>query len=554
MSTKRTRAGAGKQARLPAPDRTTNESVNGSTRKAANGKPGDTGKSRERRLFDALSSNDSETVSTARLRQALRESGLRLDDTRLAECVDALSAFEDEANAGEHRLGFTEFAKIVRPNILTIERSLKRELVIPDFEGFATDMRRIFEMAGNSTEGKVSDYIPQLGRVEPDLFGAAVCTIDGQRLTMGDADRPFCVQSVSKAISYCLALEEHGESYVHEHMGCEPSGQSFNELTLNTKGQPHNPMINAGGIMSSALIRRELTMADRFDYVLDKWAQLAGGIRPGFSNPTYLSERRTADRNFALGYSMRERNAFPQGTDLIDVLEFYFQCCSLELTAEMMSVVAATLANGGICPVTGERVFRPETVQKCLSLMSSCGMYDFSGEWAFRIGLPAKSGVSGAILIVVPNVMGLCAWSPRLDEHGNSVRGIKLCEHLVDTFNFHAFDNLVGGQHGKKDPRRQPEEDRRNRLVDLCWAASEGDLSGIRRLVVQGVELDDADYDGRTALHLAASEGRSEVVEFLIRQGVRVAPVDRWGNTPLDDAKKAGHDDVARLLVQPAAA
>ena len=150
--------------------------------------------------------------------------------------------------------------------------------------------------------------------------------------------------------------------------------------------------------------------------------------------------------------------------------------------------------------------------------------------------------------------MGLCAWSPRLDELGNSVRGIKLCEHLVDTFNFHAFDNLVGGQHGKKDPRRQPEEDQRNRLVDLCWAASEGDLSGIRRLVVQGVELDDADYDGRTALHLAASEGRSEVVEFLIRQGVRVAPVDRWGNTPLDDAKKAGHDDVARLLDQPAAA
>ena len=121
--------------------------------------------------------------------------------------------------------------------------------------------------------------------------------------------------------------------------------------------------------------------------------------RPHFGNSIYLSERETADRNFALAYYMREKGTFPREADLVDVLDFYFQCCSVELTTEMMSVAAATLAAGGICPITGERVLSSETVRHCLSLMSSCGMYDFSGEFAFSIGLPAKSGVSGVIMI-----------------------------------------------------------------------------------------------------------------------------------------------------------
>ena len=190
-------------------------------------------------------------------------------------------------------------------------------------------------------------------------------------------------------------------------MGREPSGQSFNELALNPKGLPHNPMVNAGAIMTTSLIRPDLDIADRFDHVAATWARLTGGGRIGFNNAVYLSERQTADRNFALGYSMRESGAFRPGTDLQQTLEFYFQGCSIEVDAQLLAVAAASLANAGLCPLTEDPVFSAGTVQSCLSLMSSCGMYDFSGEFAFTIGLPAKSGVSGALMLVIPGLMGI---------------------------------------------------------------------------------------------------------------------------------------------------
>jgi glutaminase len=245
---------------------------------------------------------------------------------------------------------------------------------------------------------------------------------------------------------------------------------------------------------------------------------------------------------------MKEKGVFPAGTDLVSTLEFYFQCCSIESTCERMSIVAATLANGGVCPTTGIRVLKPSTVRACLSLMYSCGMYDFSGEFAFSIGLPAKSGVSGALMVVVPNVMGFCLWSPPLDTLGNSVRGIDFCKALVSRFNFHHYDDLVGSLKHKKDPRRRREDLRVDAVTSLCWAASQGDLRGIQSLLARGVDLNLADYDGRTGLHLAASEGHVAVVEALVARGVAINPQDRWGNTPLDDAFRGGHGGVITVL------
>ncbi|MDX2088307.1 MAG: glutaminase A [Kofleriaceae bacterium] len=498
---------------------------------------------RDRRLLRALDVGNTGLYPRRVLTEALVRNGLRTDDVRIAETMKRLTTFaEDTALDGDQML------EVIRPNVSIIERTLRGNLVIPEFPAFCQEVQEIFEASAKNETGKVATYIPQLARVSPHHFGMALCTVDGQRHSIGDTEVDFSVQSCTKPVNYCIALEELGEEAFHRTVGREPSGRGFNELTLNKDNKPHNPMINAGAIATCSLIKNDAPLADRFDHVMAQWERLSGGRKAGFSNAVYLSERQTADRNFALGYFMKEKGVFPESANLIETLEFYFQCCSIESNCERMSVIAATLANGGVCPITGERVLAPSTVRSCLSLMYSCGMYDFSGEFAFSIGLPSKSGVSGALMVVVPNTMGFCTWSPRLDALGNSVRGIEFCKRLIERFNFHNYDNLVGSMGTKKDPRARPEDQRADAVNQLCWAASQGDLLGIQRLVVRGIDLNLADYDGRTALHLAASEGQAHIVEALLARGVTVNPRDRWGNTPLDDALRGPHAEVASLL------
>jgi len=176
-------------------------------------------------------------------------------------------------------------------------------------------------------------------------------------------------------------------------------------------------------------------------------------------------------------------------------------------------------------------------------------MYDYSGEFAFSIGLPAKSGVSGALMVVVPQVMGICVWSPRLDPLGNSVRGIEFSRQLVSSYNFHAYDGLIDNANsGKRDPRLRKNQAALNDMIRLCWAASQGDLDEVRSLIASGVDPNIGDYDGRTALHLAASEGHHDLVAYLLEQSVDPSPVDRWGGTPVADAQRGGHREIVALL------
>jgi glutaminase len=503
-----------------------------------------------RKLFDSFGPGQDGRISQWEVLTRLQRAGLRSDDPRIAEAMAGVNA----ADGASRQVDFGQFKALARRNSSLIKRAVEGNLAVPDFAALTGDIDRMYRELLPVRSGAVADYIPQLRRVDPDQLAIAVCTVDGQRFSAGDAQVAFCLQSVSKTVSYCLALDEHGAEEVHRHVGREPSGRSFNELALNPKGLPHNPMVNAGAIMTCSLIRPDLDIADRFDHVAATWRRLAGGTRVGFNNAVYLSERQTADRNFALGYSMRESGAFRPGTDLTQTLEFYFQSCSIEVDAEMLAIAAASLANASVCPLTEDPVFSAGTVQSCLSLMSSCGMYDFSGEFAFTIGLPAKSGVSGAVMLVIPGLMGICVWSPRLDEHGNSVRGIEFCRQLVAAYNVHVFDSLITG-HGrtaKRDPRRKKNQTEIEGVVALTWAASQGDLNEVRALVASGVEPGTADYDGRTALHLAAAEGQLEVVRYLLAAGTDPQPVDRWGGTPLTDAEGNDHKQVAELIRQAA--
>lgn len=493
-------------------------------------------------LFASLDVNGNGEIYKRDILEALSSRGILSDDPRIQEIIAKLFELKDN-----DPINSALFHDIIYRNITLIERALKGELIIPDFRSFSNVVSDIFESTKSNLDGHVADYIPQLARVNPNFYAISICTVDGQRLNIGDATMPYCVQSTCKPINYCIALEDSGESNTHNHVGREPSGRGFNELTLNKDGRPHNPMINAGAIMTSALIKPKLNVSDRFDHVLDKWQMLTGGRRPGFNNAVYLSERQTADRNFALGYFMRENNAFPENTDLHEILEFYFQCCSIELTCSDHANVAGTLANAGICPITRERVFSSETTKNCLSLMYSCGMYDFSGEFAFSVGLPAKSGVSGSLVLVVPGVCGITIWSPNLDQFGNSVRAVQIAQKLVQNFNFHNYDSLIENM-VKKDPRLQKNEDKLKGVMEANFAASQGDLNEIKSLEAKGVDLNEADYDGRTPIHIAVSEGHFNIVEYFIARNLKLDPKDRWGGTPLEDAKRHGHDKIVTLL------
>jgi len=333
--------------------------------------------------------------------------------------------------------------------------------------------------------------------------------------------------------------------------------------------KPHNPMLNSGAIMVSAvahkLIEPDMRLAEKFDYMQNYLRRIAGRANKrcvaisslllsvgyegiGFNNSVFLSERDTADRNFAMAYFMREHKCFPEGTSLPDCMDLYFQFCSLELDTEALAVMGATLANGGICPTTGENVLGSHCVRDVLSLMYSCGMYNYSGQFSFEVGLPAKSGVSGCLVLVVPNVMSIALWSPPLDALGNTVRGLQFCEDLVEVYNFHRFDNLRHSQK-KKDPRKSRYESRGLNVNSLLFATTSGDLAAIKRHYLQGVDLDAADYDGRTALHVSCAEGQAECTRFLASSAkVSLAPTDRWGFTPLDEARRFGHEDVALIV------
>lgn len=498
--------------------------------------------STSRSLFKSLDLNGDGFIIKSDLINSLEQRGILPDDIRISETIKKLSPLSDADKIDQHL-----FHEVISQNLTLIERSLKGDLIIPDFITFSDIVTDIYEAVRPNQGGAVADYIPQLARVNPENYAISICTVDGQRLSLGNHDVSYCVQSTCKPINYCIAMEKNGEKKVHQHVGREPSGRGFNELTLNKDGLPHNPMINAGAIMSCALIHPELDVSERFDKVMSFWQAMSGDVRPGFNNAVYLSERQTADRNYALGYFMREKNAFPENTDLHEILEFYFQCCSIELTAGAHANVAATLANGGICPATGSRVMSAETAKCCLSLMYSCGMYDFSGEFAFSVGLPAKSGVSGSLILVIPGVCGITIWSPRLDKYGNSVRAVDISQRLVDRLNFHIYDSLITDSN-KHDPLLQKNEEKLKGVMVANYAASQGDLNEIKNLDARGLDIDVADYDGRTPLHVAAAEGHINIIEFFIETKRNLSPRDRWGATPLEDAKQGKHTSIVELL------
>ncbi|VDK78901.1 unnamed protein product [Litomosoides sigmodontis] len=446
-------------------------------------------------------------ASLGKLLSVLRSFGIREDDPRLKHTIEKMREYElqieDDCDTRHCLLSKEQFKECIRPSINLIAQTLRNDLIIPCWGEFTAKIKEIFdEVCADIHEGKVADYIPQLARMDPRKWGLSICTIDGQRVSYGDARVPFCFQSISKAFNYAIVASDLGADFVHNYVGHEPSGRLFNEICLDCNGKPHNPLINAGAIIVTSLLKMGHKMADRYDFVLTQYRKLAGGGYIGFNNATFLSERDTADRNYALSYYMKENNCFPGSISLRDELDFYFQLCSLETTCESAAV-----------------------------------------------GLPAKSGVSGAMVVVVPNLMGICIWSPPLDKMSNSVRGVSFCQKMIETFNFHNYDSLLHADTKKIDPRKRGIPNESELIVEMMFATKKGDIDNVRRMFLGGIDLNMSDYDGRTPLHLAASEGQSLMVDFFL-DIAHVNPLvrDRWDRTAYDDALSFGFTKIAEKI------
>ncbi|PSB13160.1 glutaminase A [filamentous cyanobacterium CCP2] len=286
-------------------------------------------------------------------------------------------------------------------------------------------------------EGAVADYIPELALAKPEWFGVCVVTAEGQVFEVGNCDQLFTIQSISKAFVFGLALEDHGREYVNSKVSVEPTGEAFNSIVLDeATNRPYNPMVNAGAIATADLIKGK-DGTERLKRVLEMFKRYTGREHD-INVPVFLSEKATGNRNRAMAYLMLN---FGMVSDKIDeTLDLYFQQCSIMVNARDLAMLSATLANGGVNPVTKERAIDERYVQDVISVMLTCGMYDASGEWAYRVGLPAKSGVGGGITAIAPGKLGIGTFSPPLDAKGNSVRGIKVCEDLSKDFGLHLFN------------------------------------------------------------------------------------------------------------------
>jgi glutaminase len=339
--------------------------------------------------------------------------------------------------------------------VSTNDGAAQLDRLVARFQAVASPLRQhlveLHEELSRLDDGTVADYIPELARARPEWFGLSVVTLDGQVCEVGDAQVPFTIQSISKPLVYGMALDHLGVEEVLRRVGVEPTGDPFNAVMVDERScRPHNPMVNAGAIATTDLIPGA-GATERLRALLDTIRRYTGR-EVAIDGAVFTSERETGHRNRAIAHLMR--NFGMLSARIEESLDLYFQQCSVLVSSRDLAVVAATLANGGVNPMTGERAIAAGHVRHVLSVMYSCGMYDAAGEWAFEVGLPAKSGVAGGIMVVVPGQAGIGVFSPPLDKSGNSVRGVATCRELVRRYDLHLLSGTTRGSALRDAARR----------------------------------------------------------------------------------------------------
>ncbi|MEO1559306.1 MAG: glutaminase A, partial [Cyanobacteria bacterium J06632_19] len=307
--------------------------------------------------------------------------------------------------------------------------------ITPGLTSFLEDLYYFYRPLN---QGTVAQNIPELAKANPDWFGICAVGVDSKVFDIGDTRQKFSIQSISKPFVYGLALEDWGKDYVLERIGVEPTGEAFNSImeAEEISRRHYNPMVNAGAIVATSLIKGSDTR-ERFNRLLEMFRRYTGR-NVSIDSAVFHSKKTSDHLNRAIAYIMLYFDLIEGNID--DIISLYFQQCALKVNCHDLAVTAATLANNGLNPITREQAIDKKYVKNILSIMYTCGLYEFSGQWAYKVGLPAKSGLSGAIIGVVPNQMGIAVFSPPLDERRKSWRGVKVFEALSEKFGLHIFN------------------------------------------------------------------------------------------------------------------
>ena len=363
--------------------------------------------------------------------------------------------------------------------------------------------------------GMLANYIPELAEVDPERLGASIAMVDGELYASGDTDSLFTIQSISKPFVYALALADRGFERVLDKVGVEPSGEPFNEISLeDSSGRPLNPMINAGAITTHSLVGTEtMNPAERMERVISGLSAFAGRSLD-VDEAVYSSEIEHAHRNLAIAHMLRSHDILTENPT--GVVEGYTRQCSLLVTVQDLAMMAATLANYGIQPVTGEQVVPKTVVRQVLSVMFTCGMYNAAGDWATQVGIPAKSGVGGGIIGAVPGQLGLATFSPRLDVHGNSVRGVSLFERFSSDMGMHVMNIPTVARSAIRANYRIGSGEKITQVIQLQGRIR---FAGAERVIR---EIVDTHYTGtRIALDISRVYSVDEVAQHMLLEIMR---------------------------------
>ncbi|SHL37988.1 L-glutaminase [Roseovarius marisflavi] len=416
-----------------------------------------------------------------------------------------------------------------------------------------------------NAQGEVATYIPELGKADPEALGICITMADGTIYTSGECDTEFTIQSMSKPFTYGQALKLRGPEAVLKRVGVEPTGEAFNAIILDEeKNRPFNPMVNAGAISVANLLLGPASQDD----MLSLFSNLAGRSLT-LNESVYRSKIATGHRNRAIAYMMLNTGMIDNDPE--EVLKLYFQQCSIDVTCQDMAMMGATLANLGVNPKTGVQVIEPNYVQSILTLMNTCGMYDYAGQWAFEVGIPAKSGVAGGIIAVIPGQAGISVWSPRLDEHGNSVRGVAVCQELSRRFGLHVFGEKAHSSTviRRSYPLGEICSKRIRSLSERAFLTAHGskvmanELQGtlyfasaemvIRRLTEGASELSDiiVDFSRVHNIDDAAAHLLMAAFDDFLKQGRRIRLSGMRPELPFSACIKEKQRDLANLLLFP---